>query len=72
MVAVDNAENLKAAAYGAVPSDVLAGQTSRDGEDCAAALAGHITMDPLTLRPSMGQSGKPWALGVPGVDVHPS
>ena len=41
--------NLKAAAYGAVPSDVLPGQTSRDGEDYAAALAGHITLDPLTL-----------------------
>ena len=48
VVAVDDVENLKAA-YGAVPSDVLPGQTSRDGEDCAAAMAGHITLDPLTL-----------------------
>ena len=35
--------------YGAVPCDVLLGQTSRDGEDYAAAMAGIITMDPLTL-----------------------
>ena len=49
VVAVDDVGNLKAAAYGAVPSDVLPGQTSRDGEDFAAAMAGHITLDPLTL-----------------------
>ena len=49
MVAVDNVGNLKSAAYGAVSSDVLPGQTSRDGEDYAAAMAGHITVDPLTL-----------------------
>ena len=49
VVAVDNVGNLKAAAYGAVPCDVLPGQTSRDGEDYAAAMAGHITLDPLTL-----------------------
>ena len=36
-----NTGNLKAAAPGAVPSDVLPGQILRDGED--------ITMDPLTL-----------------------
>ena len=41
--------NLKAAAYVAVPSDVLPGQSSRDGPDYAAAMAGHITLDPLTL-----------------------
>ena len=49
VVAVDKVGNLKTAAYGAVPSDMLPGQTSRDGEDCAAAMAGHITLDPLTL-----------------------
>ena len=49
MVAVDEAGNLKAAAAWAVPCDVLPGQTSRDGEDYAAAMAGHITTDPLTL-----------------------
>ena len=41
--------HLKAAACGAVLSNVLPGQTSRDGEDYAAAMAGHITLDPLTL-----------------------
>ena len=49
VVAVDDVGNLKAAAYGAVPSDVLPGQSARDGEDYAAAMAGHITLDPLTL-----------------------
>ena len=49
VVAVDDVGDLKAAACGAVPSDVLLAQTSRDGEDCAAAVAGIITMDPLTL-----------------------
>ena len=49
MVAVDALGNLKAAAYGAVPSDVLPSQPSRDGEDYAAAMAGQFTMDPLTL-----------------------
>ena len=48
-VAVDDVGNLGAAAYGAVPSDVLPGQSARDGEDYAAAMAGHITLDPLTL-----------------------
>ena len=44
------AGNLNAAAHGAVPSDVLPGQSARDGEDHAAAMAGHIiTLDPLTL-----------------------
>ena len=42
MVAVDSVGNLKAAAFGAVPCDVLPGQTSRDGEDYAAAMAGHV------------------------------
>ena len=49
VVAVDDAGNLNAAAYGAVPSDVLPGQSARDGEDYAAALAGQFTLDPLTL-----------------------
>ena len=49
MVAVDNAGNLKAAAYGTVPSDVRPGQTSRDGEDYAVAMGGHTTKDPLPL-----------------------
>ena len=49
VVAVDDAGNLKAAAYGAVPSDVLPGQSARDGEDYAAAMAGQFTLDPLTL-----------------------
>ena len=49
VVAVDDLGNLKSAAYGAVPVDVLPEQTSRDGEDNAAAIAGPITMDPLTL-----------------------
>ena len=49
VVAVDGAGNLKAAAYGAVPSDVLPGQCARDGEDYAAAMAGQFTLDPLTL-----------------------
>ena len=40
VVAVDDVGNIKAAAYGAVPSDVLPGQTSRDGEGHAAAVAG--------------------------------
>ena len=35
--------------FGAVPGGVLPGQTSRDGEDHAAAMAGHITLDPLML-----------------------
>ena len=48
-VAVDDAGNLKAAAYGAVPSDVLSGQSARDGEDYAAAMAGQFTLDPVTL-----------------------
>ena len=74
VVAVDNAGNLKAGAYGAVPSDVLPGQTSRDGEDCAAAMAGHITsgsahaphrLRRMPLLQSMGQSAKPWAPGAP-------
>ena len=72
VVAADNVGKLKAA-HGAVPSDVLPEQTSRDSADCAAATAGHITMDPLTLhvgcegtlRPSKGQGAKPWALAVP-------
>ena len=41
--------NLKSAAFGAVPCDVLLGQSSRDGEDYAAAMAGIIAVDPLTL-----------------------
>ena len=49
VVAVDDLGNLNAAVYGAVPIDVLPGQTSRDGEDYAAAMAGIITMDLLTL-----------------------
>ena len=49
VVAVDELGNLKAAAFGAVPCDVLLGQTSRDGEDYAAAMAGLFTMDPITL-----------------------
>ena len=49
VVAVDNVGNLKAAAFGAVPCDVLPGQNPRDGKDYAAAMAGHITLDPLTL-----------------------
>ena len=49
VVAVDDVGHFKAAAYGAVPSDVLSGQTSRDGEDDAAATAGHTTPEPLTL-----------------------
>ena len=49
VVAVDDVGNLKAAAYGAVPSDVLPGQSARDGEDYPAAMAGHITLDPFTL-----------------------
>ena len=44
VVAVDDVGNLKAAAYGAVPSDVLPGQSARD-----AAMAGQFTLDPLTL-----------------------
>ena len=48
-VAVDDVGNLKAAGYGPVPCDVLPGQTSRDGEDHGAAVAGIITMDRLTL-----------------------
>ena len=48
-VAVDDLGNLKAAAHGAVPVDVFCEQTSRDGEDYAAAMEGSITMDPLTL-----------------------
>ena len=49
VVAVANAENLKAAAYEAMPSDVLPEQTSHYSEDYAATMAGIITMDPLTL-----------------------
>ena len=49
MVAVDDLGNLKAAAFGPVPSDMLPGQTSRDGEDYAAAMAGQFSMDPITL-----------------------
>ena len=49
VVAVDDAGNLKAAAYGAVPSDVSPGQSATDGEDYAAAMAGQFTLDPLTL-----------------------
>ena len=49
VVAVDDLGNLKAAAYGAVPCDMLPGQISRDGEDYAAAMAVLFTMDPLTL-----------------------
>ena len=49
VVAVDDVGNLKAAAYGAVPSDLLPGQSARDGEDYAAAMAGQFTLDPLTL-----------------------
>ena len=49
VVAVDDVGKLKPAAFGAVPSDALPGETSRDGEDYAAAMAGIITMDPLTL-----------------------
>ena len=48
-VAVDELGNLKATAFEAVPCDVLPEQTSRDGEDYAAGMAGHITVDPLTL-----------------------
>ena len=49
VVAVNDVGNLKAAAYGAVPSDLLPGQSARDGEDYAAAMAGQFTLDPLTL-----------------------
>ena len=49
VVDVDDLGNLKSAAHGAVPVDVLPEQNSRDGEDYAAAMAGPITMDPLTL-----------------------
>ena len=49
VVAIDDVGNLKAAAYGAVPSDVLPGQSARDGEDYAAAMAEQFTLDPLTL-----------------------
>ena len=49
VVAVDDLENLKSAACGTLPIDVLPEQTSRDGEDYAVAMAGPITMDPLTL-----------------------
>ena len=49
VVAVDDLGILKAAAHGAVPVDVLSEQTSLDGEDYAAAMAGPITMEPLTL-----------------------
>ena len=48
-VADDDVGNLKAAACGAVPSDVLQGQSVLDGEDHAAAMVGHITLDPVTL-----------------------
>ena len=47
VVAVDGLGNLKEAAYGAIPTDVVPGQ--RDGEDNAAVMAGTITIDPLTL-----------------------
>ena len=49
VVAVDDVGILEAAAYGAVPSDVLPGQSARDGEDYAAAMAVQFTLDPLTL-----------------------
>ena len=49
VVAVDDVGNVKAAACGAVPSDVLPGQSARDGEDYAAAMAVQFTLDPLTL-----------------------
>ena len=49
VVAVDDLGNLKATVYGTVPSDVLPNQSSRDGEDNAAAMAGLFTLDPLTL-----------------------
>ena len=48
VVGVDEAK-LKAAAFGAEPIDVLPAQTSRDGEDYAAAMAGTISVDPLKL-----------------------
>ena len=78
VVAVDDVENLKTAAYGAVPSDVLLAQTSRDGEDYAAALAGHVTVDLLTLHIDCagtiasvsGHSAKPWALGFPSTRLE--
>ena len=69
VVAVDHAGGLKAAAYGAVPSDVLPGQISRDGEDYAAAEAGNISRCISTVkvpsRRSTGQSARLWEQGVP-------
>ena len=61
---------------GAVPSDVLPGHTSRDGEDYAAAMAGHITLDPLTLLLDCEGTiatvswPKPKALGAQGPRAH--
>ena len=62
----DDVGNFKAAAYGAVPSDVLPGQTSRVGEDYAAAMAGHIKLDPLTLHIDCEDK----ALGAQGPRAH--
>ena len=76
VVAVDDAGNLKAAAYGAVPSDVLPGQSARDGEDYAAAMAGQFTLDPLTLyidcegTIATVNGPKPKALGAQGPRAH--
>ena len=49
VVVVDEMGNIKSASYGAVPSDVLSEQTSRCAEDYAA-MAGPLTLDPLTHR----------------------
>ena len=73
VVVVDELGNLKAAACGAVPCDVPPGQTSRDGEDHAAATAGHTiwTWSRCTFiakvpsRQSTFQRAKFWVQGAP-------
>ena len=75
VVAVGELGNLKAAACGAVPCDVPPGQTSRDGEDHAAATAGHTiwTCSRCTLiakgpsRQSTFQRAKFWVQGAPAL-----
>ena len=57
VVVVDEMGNIKSASYGAVPSDVLSEQTSRCAEDYAA-MAGPLTLDPLTHRDDHWVEGK--------------
>ena len=65
VVAVDNVGNLEAAAFGAVPCDVLPGQTSRDGERSSHGRAHHLGTIATVNRPKCKALGA----GIPRAPV---